>query len=381
MTTSQKHKIIYLVFLVAVILLNTVPLKLLFMEIGWRWLYILICSTTLSFAFTPVMRYIALRFDVCDIPNARKVHSKSTPLLGGVAIYIAVVSSILTNYISAAGLLPILTGATIIVVIGIIDDIKEISAKVKLIGQLAACFIVIYSGIVLELFPINTMPGNILNIIITLLWIIGITNALNFFDGMDGLASGLSCIIAFFLGIVAFRTGQVTLGWLSIAIVGACIGFLPFNFRPKENASIFLGDAGSTFLGFLLSSLAVLGEWSNNDPIVSFSVPILIFFVLIFDMTYITIFRIKSGKVTTFKEWIDYVGKDHLHHRLEALFHSKRLSVIFIYFLTICLSITAILLKNAERIDAYILILQAVILVIIISILERVGQKKERRKD
>jgi UDP-GlcNAc:undecaprenyl-phosphate GlcNAc-1-phosphate transferase len=114
---------------------------------------------------------------------------------------------------------------------------------------------------------------------------VGITNAMNFIDGMDGLAAGLSAIIALFMGIVAFQTRQPILGWIAIAMLGSCMGFLPYNFRANKPASIFLGDTGSIFLGFVLSSLAVIGEWADNNPIVSFTAPLLIFWVLIFDMT------------------------------------------------------------------------------------------------
>ncbi|MCK7503758.1 MAG: undecaprenyl/decaprenyl-phosphate alpha-N-acetylglucosaminyl 1-phosphate transferase [Desulfobacterales bacterium] len=130
--------------------------------------------------------------------------------------------------------------------------------------------------------------GLIGNLLLTGLWIIGITNAMNFFDGMDGLAAGLGAIIAFFLGVVAFQTDQPFFGWISLAVLGGCLGFLPYNFRPSGSAVIFLGDAGSTVIGFVLACIAVYGDWAEGQPVVSLVSPVLIFWLLIFDMAHIT---------------------------------------------------------------------------------------------
>jgi UDP-N-acetylmuramyl pentapeptide phosphotransferase/UDP-N-acetylglucosamine-1-phosphate transferase len=123
-------------------------------------------------------------------------------------------------------------------------------------------------------------------------------------------------LISFFLGVVAFQTAQPFLGWIAVAMLGGCLGFLPFNLRSKKSAAIFLGDAGSIVIGFILACLAVYGDWSESSPVVALVSPVLIFWILIFDMVHITVDRILTGKVTNFKQWIEYVGKDHLHHRL-----------------------------------------------------------------
>ena len=214
------------------------------------------------------------------------------------------------------------------------------------------------------------------NLILTVIWIVGITNAMNFFDGMDGLATGLSAIIAIFIAIVSFQTSQPFMGWIALAVLGSCIGFLPFNFRPKKPAAIFLGDAGSTFLGFVLGALAIKGYWADNRPIVSFATPILIFWILIFDMAYITIERIVTGKVKNFKEWIDYVGTDHLHHRLYALLGNKRGAVLTIFLFSATLGLSSIVLRNARTIDALVLVLQAFLIVIIFTIIEYAGRSR-----
>ena len=145
---------------------------------------------------------------------------------------------------------------------------------------------------------------------------VGLTNAMNFFDGIDGLASAMSIICALFLGILAFNTDQPALGWFAVAAVGACVGFIPYNFRLGKSALIFLGDAGSTFLGFTLAGLAVLGQWSMTSQFVSLAAPVLIFGVLIFDMVYVNLSRIKNRQAKSFTELLTCVNKDHLHHRL-----------------------------------------------------------------
>ena len=235
--------------------------------------------------------------------------------------------------------------------------------------------VLIRYGIVLDLFPGGTFCNYCLDALFTLVWIVGITNAMNFLDGMDGLAGGVSAIMAFFLGIVAFQTNQPFMGWIAIAVLGSCLGFLPFNFRVKKSAALFLGDTGSTFLGFTLASIAIIGDWDEN-PIVSFSAPVLIFWVLIYDMTYITIERIASGKVKSLKEWIDYVGKDHIHHRMHALIGDKKKAVLLIYFLAATLGLSAIALKNARPIDGILLVIQAFLITVFVSILEYSGRNR-----
>jgi UDP-GlcNAc:undecaprenyl-phosphate GlcNAc-1-phosphate transferase len=167
------------------------------------------------------------------------------------------------------------------------------------------------------------------------------------------------------------------MGWIAIAILGSCLGFFPFNFRFKSPALIFLGDTGSTFLGFMLAGLAVMGYWSESR-IVSFANPVLIFWVLIFDMIYITIERIVTGKVRTVKEWIDYVGTDHLHHRLFYLLGDRWKSVLTIFLFSTTLGLSSIALRYARMIDSILLVCQAGLIAIIFSLLEYVGRRSQR---
>ena len=340
---------------------------------GARWAYILVVSCLISFGLTPIVIRLARFLEVLDLPATRKLHAEPTPLLGGLAIYTAFGVSILANSILDHQVVAIMVGASLLVVVGILDDVRSVPAGVKLLAQLIAVAVVINSGVVLTLFP-RSVVGSVANAGLTLIWLLGITNAMNFFDGMDGLATGLSIITAGFLGFFAALTFQPFMGWLAAAVVGGCLGFLPFNLRPKRPAAIFLGDAGSTFLGFVLAALAVKGEWAE-DNIIDVAAPVLIFWIFIFDMTHITIDRIATGKVRSFREWIAYVGKDHLHHRLEALLGSRRKTVFLIFSLSVSMGLAAMVLWKARPLEAVLLILQAAIIVVIVSILERAGNR------
>jgi len=347
-----------------------------FIEVGLRWVYILIFALSLSAVLTPIMGAIALKLKIVDIPGGRKIHEKITPLLGGLAIIIAFNTALMFNMILDKKMVVLISGGIIVAVISLVDDWKEISARIKLFAQIGVVLVMIHFGIVLDLFPINTIWGNLLNALFTILWIVGLTNAMNFIDGMDGLAAGLGAIIAMFLGIVAYQTDQPFMGWIAIAMMGSCLGFLPFNLELKKPASIYLGDAGSTFLGFILAGLAIKGNWAENSRIVSFATPVLLFWVLIFDMSYITVERLLNGKVRSVREWIDYVGTDHIHHRLYALLGDRRKAVFFLYFLCATLGISAIALRYARPIDGILLVIQALLITIIISVLEYSGRNR-----
>ncbi len=349
---------------------------------GLRSAYILGLSFAISYLLTPVVRSGASALDVVDIPSSRKVHVHPTPLMGGLAIYIAFTCSIFANFLFIPQIKGILIGSTIVVVIGVIDDVVGVGARTKLAAQLVATAIVMASGVSLGLIPRAWIGSTLVNGALTIIWIIGITNAMNFFDGMDGLAPGLAAVISFFLGILAFQTHQPYLGWLAIAIFGASVGFMPYNFRFNGPATIFLGDTGSTFLGFALACLAVLGEWAHQNHIVSISAPLLIFSVLIFDMFHTTVARFYTGKISTIREWLEYTGKDHLHHRLAEVLPAPRQCVLFILLLSSCLGLTSTVLRNAQTRDAVLLMVQAVVILLLVTILENVSRwRRENDKE
>lgn len=345
-------------------------------EAGGRWLYIFLLSVAVAYALTPAVRALALRAEILDRPAARKVHAAPTPLLGGMAIHAAFGLALVANFVVDRETVAILGGGTLLVVAGILDDRRALPAWVRLAAQLGATALVMWSGVTLALFP-HTGFGILANGCLTVLWIVGITNAMNFFDGMDGLATGLAILTAGFMGIVAFQTQQPALGWLCVALVGACLGFLPYNLRWRRPASIFLGDAGSPFLGFTLAAVAVKGEWAENN-VMDVAAPILIFWVYIFDMVHITVARIATGKVHSFREWIDYTGRDHLHHRLAALLGSRRLAVLLIFLLTSVMGLGAVALKNARLVDVVVLLAQATLVVVVVTLLEFQGNRRAR---
>jgi len=353
-----------------------------FQRSGWRWAHVMLLAFGISFSLNPLFSKISYKFDLLDRPDQRKIHQEATPLLGGAAVFAGFLSSLLINGIFSLELGAILVAALILFGVGVLDDFREIAAGVKLITQIICTVLVISGGIVLQVIPTDLGAFSQLgNALLTLIWIIGITNAMNFFDGMDGLAAGLGALIAFFLGVVAFQTAQPFVGWIAVAMMGSCIGFLPYNFKVKRNAAIFLGDAGSTVIGFILACVAVYGDWAEGDAVVALISPLLIFWILVFDMIHITVDRILTGKVLNFRQWIEYVGKDHLHHRLAHVLGSKKRSVLFIYLLSLCLGISAVALRNARVVDALLLICQATILVVLITLLERRGRLQNRESN
>ncbi|MFH1824463.1 MAG: MraY family glycosyltransferase [Candidatus Firestonebacteria bacterium] len=336
-----------------------------------RWAYVLLLSCFLATVLTPVVERIAFKFKILDYPNERKIHKKPTPRLGGLAIFLAFVLTVIRNFHFSQEVTGIILGSSIIFLFGLLDDIFSISAFLRLFGQILAALIVVKSGICISLIPY--IPGKeIIQVVLTVFWIVGITNAINFLDGVDGLATGLTIISAICFFIIFWPSSQFEHGYIIIALVGACLGFLSFNLKP---ARVFLGDGGATLLGFLISVFAVIGTLNASNTLIAASIPVLILGVPIFDMIYITISRIKNGAVKNVKEWIEYTGKDHFHHRLLKIGFSEQVSVFFLYSLSFCLGLGAIVLKNAGNVEAFLLLLQALIIFGIIVVLMLTGRE------
>jgi UDP-GlcNAc:undecaprenyl-phosphate GlcNAc-1-phosphate transferase len=352
------------------------PVKLIYFDSGLRWLYITLFSFFFSYFIAPFFRSVAERFNILDRPDWRKIHYEPTPLLGGIGIYLAFVLSLLLNNIFLPGMDTLMFGASLILLMGLWDDIHPIKALTKFILQVIITLIVIIHGNIQLTFFYHLSWAPLVNIPLTVLWIVGITNAMNFFDGMDGLATSISIIAATFLGIIAFKTDQPALGWFSVAMVGSCLGFMPHNFRFGKSARLFLGDAGSTFLGFTLAGLAVLGRWSNTSRFVSLAAPILIFSVLIFDMFYINISRIKNRQAKTPLDLLTCVNKDHLHHRLLFLGFARKEIVFIISVLSACLGISALIIMNQRLTEALLGLFQSVLILGLIVILMRKGRER-----
>jgi UDP-GlcNAc:undecaprenyl-phosphate GlcNAc-1-phosphate transferase len=369
--------IIKQLFIALFLLLWTFPfVKSYYFSSGLRWQYIFIFSLVTAYFFTPFCRLVALRLHVLDKPDWRKVHDLPTPLLGGLGIYVAFTLSLLLNGVFLPGMKILLLGSTLIFIMGLWDDIRPLPALLKFIIQILIALLVIIWGDVQLTFFYHASWAPFINIPLTVLWIVGLTNAMNFFDGIDGLATGMSIIVAFFLGIIAFKTQQPALGWFAVAMVGACAGFIPYNFRFRKSALLFLGDAGSTFLGFTLAGLAVLGKWSNTSHFVSLMAPVLIFGVFIFDMIYINLSRLKNRRASNFIELLTCVNQDHLHHRLLFMGFGRKEAMFIISILSTSLGVSAIIIMNQKLMEGLLGLFQAILIFGLIVALMLKGREK-----
>jgi UDP-GlcNAc:undecaprenyl-phosphate GlcNAc-1-phosphate transferase len=329
-------------------------------------------SFLVVFFSTHLFRKLALKLNILDVPDQRKAHQSSVPLLGGIAIYAGVLSGLLFNVSDFSYFPVIVIGGTIILIIGVIDDMRGLSAKIRLMGQLIAALIIIIFAERISFLP-NNVWGDAGEVIITVIWIIGITNALNYLDGIDGLAAGTTAINALFFSSVSFLTNQPFIALASLILMAGCLGFLPHNLKRSK---IFLGDAGSTFIGFTLASIAVVGDWAS-DNVLRLTIPILVLGVPIFDMVFTTIMRIKERKIRTLAEWLNYAGKDHFHHRLIDLGLRPQGAMFFIYFVTIVLGISATIISHTKVTSVGILaIVQASIIFGAIAVLMVIGARR-----
>lgn len=331
-----------------------------------------------SILLTPIVRKFAFAIDALDHPDPRKIHAKPTALIGGLAVFISFLSACYVNGEISVKMKGILISGAIILIVGFIDDLKKggLPSKVRLLSQIIATAILIHYGVVLRLF--THLPwGSGLSIFLTFIWVIGITNAMNFLDGMDGLASGIAAIAAGTFFIISYQLNSPYLGFISIALSGSCVGFLVHNSKP---ATVFLGDTGSTTIGFTLAALGILGNWSNGNPLISFSVPVIVLGIPIFDMTYTTIDRFYLGKVRSLGEWFSYTGKDHFHHSLSNIGMAQQHVVLFIYLVGITLGLSAVVITTGSMQHMMLLLVQAACIFLIIAILMRFGEKIGEKK-
>ena len=358
------------------VLLAAPPLRQWAHGVGLVWPYLAAVAFAASFFAVPIVRGYAIWRGVLDVPSPRKIQTVSTPLLGGVAVYFAFALTVLFNFSFSRELKGVALGATAVVVIGVLDDLFDLPAWIKLGGHVAGAGIAMAWDVSLNVAP-NWLPGFVwINMVLTLLWFVTVTNAVQFLDGMDGLAAGLGVIAGVFFSITAIQTGQRFLTFLAAALVGACLGFLPYNFRPGGDR-IFLGDGGASFIGFTLAGLAVIGEWAENG-LVGLVTPTLILGVPLFDIAFVGTVRVVTGKVHSLHEWLAYTGRDHIHHRFEALGFTRTRSVFLIFSIATTLGLSATLLERATPQQAVLILLQAICVLILIAVLETVGRGRPR---
>lgn len=294
-----------------------------------------------SVLITPLVKKFAIAIGATDKPNARKVHQKIMPRLGGLAIFISFLIGffILRPVDNTYSTLPIIIGSFIIIITGVLDDRFELSAKVKLIGQIAAAGVVVLGGIQIDFINVpfvGTIDFGIFSIPLTILWIVGITNAINLIDGLDGLAAGVSSIALITISGMAILMGDPFVTSLGLILLGSTLGFLVYNFHP---AKIFMGDTGALFLGYMISVLALLGF--KNITMFSLIIPVIILGVPISDTFFAIIRRFVN------KQPLSAPDKSHLHHCLLRAGFSHRQTVLIIYGIAAMFGLAAVIFSQA----------------------------------
>lgn len=308
-----------------------------------------VIAAGVALLITPGVIFLAARTGAMDAPDARKVHKKPIPRIGGIGIYAAFMAAIFSvlSFVEVTAevrteLIGLMVGGSLIVLVGVIDDYKNLPAKVKLVGQILAAAVLVIAFDVRIDFITDPFGDYIytewLAIPVTIFWIVGLTNTVNLIDGLDGLAAGVSTIASITIFLVALQQGILLVAVLTAALAGAAFGFLYYNFNP---ARIFMGDSGSMFLGYMLAGISVIGAVKSAATI-ALIVPILALGLPILDTTFAIVRRYRSG-VPIFKP-----DKGHLHHRLLDLGFSQRQAVLLMYVISALLGLSAVALTEVS---------------------------------
>lgn len=325
-------------------------------------LTLLICFIV-TVLVTPLVKKFAIKIGAIDKPNYRKVHQKVMARLGGLAIYIGFLAGFIILQPESPYVLPILLGSFIIILTGFLDDMTELSAKWKLFGQILAAVVVVFGGVRVEFINLP-FEGQLylgwFSIPLTLLWIIGITNAINLIDGLDGLAAGVSSIVLITIASLAIFQGDVFVASIGVILLGSTLGFLIYNFNP---AKIFMGDTGALFLGYMISVISLLGF--KNVTVFSLLIPVIILAVPISDTLFAIVRRLVQKKPLSAPD------KSHLHHCLLRLGLSHKQTVLAIYAMTAFFGLAAVMLTMSTLWISMMII--CVILIAIEFLVERVG--------
>ncbi len=326
------------------------------MSFGFSFVLPFMTAFLVSLLCTPLAIKIAPKIGAVDIPkDARRMHTKPMPRFGGIAIFLGSIAALFVSVYAAlpaiAQYLPegepvekifgLLIGGTLIYIVGVVDDLKGLPPKVKFLLQIACACVVFAYGIRISFVTNHFGAGHgylpfAVSFIITILWIVGITNTINLIDGLDGLAAGVAAVASFAIAYTAYIHGMYTVTMAMLACAGGALGFLPFNFHP---AKIFMGDAGSLFLGFMLASVSIIGP-VKGAAILATIVPVLVLGVPIFDTAFAIFRRIVN------KRPIMEADKGHLHHRLMAAGMGQRRSVLTLYGISAVMGVAAILFSR-----------------------------------
>ena len=310
----------------------------------------LVAALLVSFVSTPVVKALAQRMGAMDVPkDARRMHDHPIPRMGGLAIFFGFMLSVLVFLPLTEQLRGMLLGASLIVVLGILDDIYALSAKLKFVVQIVAALIAVSQGNVITVLSNPNIFSDdpfwdlgILSVPVTVLWIVGITNAVNLIDGLDGLACGVSTISSMTMLVIALVVAEADVAIIMAALAGACIGFLPYNLNP---AKIFMGDTGSTFLGFVLAVVSIQGLF-KYAAIISFAVPFLMLALPIFDTCFAIIRRVSKGQSPMSPD------RSHIHHRLIDMGFSQKQAVAVLYVISAILGLSAVVLTTSGELRA-----------------------------
>jgi UDP-GlcNAc:undecaprenyl-phosphate GlcNAc-1-phosphate transferase len=355
---------------------------------------VLVACTVASAALVPLAVRAARAWDVLDRPGHRKVHAEPTPRLGGIAVFSAFTAVVLLGYFVAlpallesssaraymgtalsmlqeahrvqSQLMGLLAGGALVFLVGLADDVlgSRFPVLLKAAGQVVAALILIAAGV-----RTSFMPGDALDVLVTLFWVVGITNAFNLLDNMDGLSTGVALVASAVFLVNAGVLGEFFISLLLLAFIGSLLGFLFYNYNP---ASVFLGDCGSLFIGYVIASLTLLERYVSNASSTMFPVlmPVLVLAVPIMDTATVILIRLREGRPI-------YVGdRRHLSHRLVALGFSPRTAVLFIYLVTLSLGLGAVNLSNATPGQSLVILVQFLGLVALILILLFVDRDK-----
>ncbi len=309
---------------------------------------VFIISLIITLLLTPLSKKLALFTGAVDRPNGRRINKKPIPNCGGLAIYGGFTISVLFFTQLNRSITGVILGGTFIIILGILDDLYELSPRIKLLGQIISAFVLIFFGIEIQ-FITNPFGGlfylGIWSIPLTILWVVGITNTVNLVDGLDGLAAGVSAIAAVTLFLVGLQEGQIIAAILAFAIAGSSLGFLKFNFHPAE---IFMGDAGAMFLGYMLAAISIVGALKSAAA-VTLIVPVLALGIPIFDTIFAIIRRLYNKKP------IGKADQGHIHHRLLALGWTHTEAVVIVYVISIFLGLMALIINGSNLHNAVIL--------------------------
>ncbi len=336
-------------------------------------------AAIISFVLTPLVKRLAEQFGFVDIPkDERRMHKKPIPTIGGLAIFASFVLVALALAPVSRELVGVLLGSLMVVIMGVIDDKYDLDARLKFLIQILAAALPVSQGCIIQYVsnPFPSLGGAYINfgplaIPLTIIWIVALTNAVNFIDGLDGLSVGVCSISSLTMCLIALAFGQNVEALLLSILLGSCIGFLPYNLNP---ARIFMGDTGATFLGFVLACMSVSGLFKVY-AVISFAIPFLILGVPLFDISFAFIRRLWNHVSPM------HADRSHIHHRLIDSGFDQKQSVLILYIASSLLGLLAVLFSTSSAGKSLFVLAAAVIIAIAGVCLLPAKLKKHPRED